>query len=138
MLVMNVHFLAVLLVTVISMAIGWLWYSPVLFGKVWLKALGKTPADMAAMNKGSAMPLVLELLATFVKMYALAVFISSTSTTTAGGGVLVALWLWLGVVVTTNLSVVTFEGRSKGAYLVGIACQLVSLVIAGMVLAVWQ
>ena len=138
MLLDSVNIVMVLATTAVSMAIGWAWYSPLLFGKAWLKALGKTEAEMGAMNKGSSKPLVLELVATFVKMYVLTLFISAALTETIWDGALIALWLWLGLVVTTNFSVVAFEGRSRGAYLIGIACQLVTLVVAGMLLAVWQ
>ncbi len=130
--------MAVFVVTLVSMAIGWLWYSPVLFGKLWLRSLGKTDTEMAAMKQGAPRAMGLELLATFVKTYVLGQLISFALLDSAAQGALIALWLWLGFVVTTNLSSVTFEGRSKVAYLIGISCQLVSLVVAGMILAVWQ
>ncbi len=138
MFISSVNLLAVVVATIVSMAIGWLWYSPVLFGKAWLKALGRGEADVAAMKQGAPRAITLELVATLVKMYVLAGLVSFAFTDSAAQGALIGLWLWLGFVVTTNLSSVTFEGRSKVTYLIGITCQLVTLVVAGMILAVWQ
>jgi hypothetical protein len=134
----SVNLVAVLVVTLISMAIGWLWYSPVLFGKAWMSALGKAEADKDAMKKSAPYALTSELVATFVKMYVLAKLIAFAMVDAGSQAALIALWLWLGFVVTTNLSVVTFEGRSKTAYLISMASQAVIMVVAAVVLAMWQ
>jgi hypothetical protein len=42
----NVNPLAILAATVAAFVIGGLWYSPALFGKVWMPASGFTEADL--------------------------------------------------------------------------------------------
>ena len=37
---------AILAATVAGMLLGALWYSPLLFGKAWMRALGKTEAEV--------------------------------------------------------------------------------------------
>lgn len=36
----NINYLAVLIAAIVSMIVGGLWYSPILFGKMWTKAMG--------------------------------------------------------------------------------------------------
>ena len=41
----SVNWLAVIVGTVVSMALGTLWYGP-LFGKTWLRLIGKSPEEI--------------------------------------------------------------------------------------------
>ncbi len=47
----EINLLAVLGVSVLSFIIGWLWYSPFLFGNQWIKLSGITPKMAAEMKK---------------------------------------------------------------------------------------
>ena len=47
----NVNWLAVIVGAVLSFLLGWLWYSPMLFGKPWAKGVG------VALGSASAMPI---------------------------------------------------------------------------------
>lgn len=38
--------LAILLSAILAFALGWLWYSPKVFGNVWMEAIGKKPGDV--------------------------------------------------------------------------------------------
>lgn len=46
----NINFLAVLVSALASFAIGSLWYSPLLFGKAWQKAVGLTDEKIKSSN----------------------------------------------------------------------------------------
>lgn len=52
---MHINYLAVLVAAVLNMAIGALWYSPVLFAKPWMKAIGKSMKDMGKPGPGYAL-----------------------------------------------------------------------------------
>lgn len=52
MLIENVSWLAVLVGFVLSFMLGWLWYSPKMFGKPWAEGVGVDLAD------GSEMPVI--------------------------------------------------------------------------------
>lgn len=59
----NVNWLAVIVGFVLSFALGWLWYSPKLFGAKWAEGVG------AKMGDGSSMPMapmVLQAIGTFL------------------------------------------------------------------------
>lgn len=49
---MNVNFLAVLVASLATFPIGFIWYNPKVFGTAWLKEINKTPNDM---KRGTAL-----------------------------------------------------------------------------------
>lgn len=58
----NVNWLAVIVGTIVSFLIGWLWYSPMLFGKKWAEGSG------VELGSASSMPvaaMVTQLISTF-------------------------------------------------------------------------
>lgn len=58
----NVNWIAVAVGTVVSFLLGWLWYSPALFGKKWAAGVG---VDLGSASTIPAMALVTQLAATF-------------------------------------------------------------------------
>ncbi len=44
---MEIHILPVLVVALLSVAVGSIWYSPLLFGMVWVRSIGKTINEIA-------------------------------------------------------------------------------------------
>ena len=69
-LTVNVNWLAVGIGTVLSFVLGWLWYSPKLFGKKWADGSGIELADSSAMPVA---PLIFQLLATFLLAWLIAI-----------------------------------------------------------------
>jgi hypothetical protein len=59
----GVNWLAVIVGTVLSFILGWLWYSPVLFVKKWMEGINVKPNPGAKMPVG---PLVVQLIGTFL------------------------------------------------------------------------
>lgn len=51
-LIEGVSWIGVLVSFVLSFLLGWLWYSPILFGKKWAKGVG------VSMSEGSSMPVI--------------------------------------------------------------------------------
>src|SRR3989442_13985646 len=47
----NINLLAVLVAAVSTMVVGFLWYSPVLFAKPWMREMGYDPNDKARMEE---------------------------------------------------------------------------------------
>lgn len=60
------NFIAILVAALVPTVIGFLWYNPMLFGKVWQKATGLTEEDM----KGANMPVMMILGLVFAFMLA--------------------------------------------------------------------
>ena len=130
-----INYLAVLAATVLSNVLGMLWYGP-LFGKVWMKATGKSMADM---KKGGSpmMSMSLNAVAILVLAYVLAHFIQYAGAKTPVDGMIAGFWVWLGFVATTSLATYLFEGRNIKLYYIYMGYQLVSLLLMGALLAAW-
>jgi hypothetical protein len=76
LLIVNVNWVAVFVGTIASFALGWLWYSPKLFGTKWAQGIGITVQD------GSG-PTAQSLITQFVGTFLLAWVIGVTETTNA-------------------------------------------------------
>ena len=132
---LTINFWAVLVAAIIQMAIGALWYSPVLFAKPWMRALGKSDADMEEMRKGAGAGYAGSMIGALIAAYILAHFVAYaqgfTSDYSAWAGVIGGFWAWLGFVATTGLTSVLFEKRAWTLYFINIGYYLASFVAMG-------
>jgi hypothetical protein len=141
MVVIEVNFLAVLVSAVASFAIGSLWYSPILFGKMWMQHMGinsNDTAKMESMKKGRTKAMVGSFVGAFVMAYVLAYFIGFMNAATVAEGIQLGFWIWLGFVATILLNSVFYESRPWGLYLINASHYLVVLLVMGVILALWK
>jgi hypothetical protein len=131
----QINWLAVVAAAVSTFVVGGLWYSPILFGKVWLKANGFTEAQAQSFNKprafGGAFILALIMSAN------LAMFLADPTTTVSWGltaGALAGVgWVAAGFAV-----VALFENRSWSYLLVNGGYLIVAFVLMGAILGAWR
>lgn len=136
---MRINYPAVAASAVGYWVLGALWYSPLLFARPFIALKGYTPEQIAAMQtQGHAGEIGFALLTSLVLAYVLAHFVKFTGAETASSGALTGFWLWLGFVLTTNLSTVLFEARPLGLYLINNGYHLVAMLGMGALLAVWR
>ena len=133
----SINYLAVLVCGVIHMVLGALWYSPLLFGKLWMKVMGKSEEELKEMNQGVWKAYVFSFLGALVMAFVLAHVIDYAQADSIIDGLQGGFWVWLGFVVTTSMAGILFEGRPKGLYFIYNGYQLVSLLVIGVILAVW-
>lgn len=135
---MEINVLAVIVAAIVSMVIGSIWYSPLLFGNIWMKLsdikFSKDKKEQQAMMLRSY---GLGVVSSLVLAYVLARFIQLFEADTAAAGAEIAFWAWLGFIVTTQFGAVLWEGRSYKVFLIGAGNMLVTLVSMGVILAVW-
>jgi len=135
---MKIKYLAVLVAAIIHWVLGGVWYG-VIFAKKFIELIGWTPQQIQQMQEQeSPKELIIAFIMSIVLCYILAHFVRYTKATTAMGGAQVAFWLWLGFIVTTNISTVLFEMRPLGLFLIYIGYELVACIVAGVILAVWR
>lgn len=136
----HVNYIAILVTALISFLIGAVWYSPLLFGKWWVKAVGKSEEDL----KKSSQPITyaLTFIAWCIASYVLAVMISYAvdvfSTPAYLYGILTAFLCWFGFVAATSLIHSLFLQRSILLWLIDSGYILVALLISGAILADWR
>jgi Protein of unknown function (DUF1761) len=138
-----VNYLAVLVTGIVIFALGGLWYSPVLFVKKWLALQGRTEEQERAQAASANMPVmylsafITALITAWVMALVFAHFDRSIELSWAHG-VLFGFLFWLGFAATTSYATAIFSGKPKQLWLIDSMYNLVSFVIAGIILAVWR
>ena len=137
---MNISILGVIVASVASMILGSLWYSPVLFGKLWAKESGLSKAQLKKMHKKAGWTYGLTFLATIVLSVFMAYIIEYiyiyTDVKSLQLGAQLGFWMWLGFVATVSLGGVVYERKSIRVYLINNAYNLLSLMLIGALLSV--
>ncbi len=100
----HVNYVAVIVAAVAAFVLGWLWYSPLLFYKPWMRLRGMDPAAAMAGAKMPMGKLVIELLRCFVLAYIIARFVAHLGVSSWMGAVHFGFFVWLGfpVIILTG------------------------------------
>ena len=136
MISVDVNIVTVIIAAIVSFIVGWLWHSPLLFGRQWMKLSGKNPKEMDKKMDMSKMqmPMLMQFIAAIVMAYVLSHILNAYQTAGWSEALQGAFWLWLGFIATTSLNPVLWEGKSWNLWLFNNAYQLVSLIIMAFVL----
>jgi len=132
----HVNYLAILVVGIFSYLLGALWYSPVLFAKQWMNAIGKTEEDLK--GGASAMTYVITFVVWVISSYVLAVFIHYSGASSFGYGMLAGFLCWFGFYALLSLMMSLFEQKPKQLWLINASYVLVAFLISGGILAMWR
>ena len=81
-LLMNVNWTAVVVGAVLAFVLGWLWYSPKLFGSAWAKGSGIN-MDSEKKSKMEAAPMVAQAAGTFLMAWVIGITATTDSLTLA-------------------------------------------------------
>ena len=138
---MGVNLLAVLLAAVATMVVGFIWYSPMLFARPWTIAMGYDPDDKAKMDemRKSAGPLyAISMLASLLAAFILGKVIFGLTVDTALYGAKVGFGVWLGFVMTVQLTDMLFGKRPLKLFLINTGYQLVCYVAMGAIIGALQ
>lgn len=131
----EINYLAVLVVAVIYYVIGALWYSPALFGKTWLRLVGRTPEEL---QKGVTGSYVGSFIAALLMAYVLAHIISFARVETISAGLQGGFWCWVGFVATAQTTNALFSKKPWKVHLIDVGYHLVGLLVMGAILALWR
>ena len=96
------------------MILGMLWYSPLMFGPLWMKSIKITEKDM----KMHAGHMVGAALVGLTLTLTLAHFIDVLGVSCCRTAIEHALLLWLGFIATTKFSDVIWQGKAITTYLI--------------------
>lgn len=131
----QINWLAVLAAALSTFFIGGLWYSPILFGKTWMRANGFTEEQVAGFNKARAF--IGSFILALVMSANLAMFLADPTTTVVWGMTAGAL-AGIGWVAAGFGIVALFENRSWTYILVNGGYQIVAFVAMGAILGAWR
>jgi Protein of unknown function (DUF1761) len=126
-----INYLAVVVAAIAGFLTGAGWYT--LFGKAWLRGLGKAKGDM----KSTPLPFILSMFANLLMAYILAGVIGHVHVMTVRGGVISALFVWAGFVLTTTVVTQQFEGQRPLVTAIDVGHWLAVLVIMGAIIGMF-
>ncbi len=137
----SLNLLAVLVAAISTMVVGFLWYSPLLFAKPWMREMGYDPTDKARMEemKKSAGPAYGgSFLASLVSAFVLSLFLHWLRAESLHVGLMVGFHVWLGFVATVQLTGVLFMKQSMKLFGINTGYQLVCYLVMAAILVAWK
>lgn len=134
----DVNFVAVFIATIVSMVIGSLWFSPLLFGKLWIALSGKSQKELAGQKKRGMIHIwILAFVGAFITSYVLYHFTVLLSMETLADALLGAFWIWLGFIAPVQLGIVLWDGKPWKLFVLLAAYHLINLMVIAGVLVLW-
>ena len=135
----EVNYLAVSLAGLVSMPIGYIWYSPAFFAKPWMKYRGLKSSDLEG---GSPLPYILTLLASLITAYVLA-HVAVLSNSYFGHSFLqdtlsTAFWLWLGFTAARLLTHSLFDRDDWRLIAISLGYELVTIMAMGLIIGLMK
>ncbi|HSS20679.1 MAG TPA: DUF1761 domain-containing protein [Pyrinomonadaceae bacterium] len=131
----KINYLAVLLAAISSFVLGGLWYSPLLFGKAWMRANNLTDADLQSFSK--ARMFGWSFVFSLVMALNLAMFLAGPNTNASWGmaaGALTGLgWIAMAIGI-----IGVFENRSWAYIVINGAYMTVALTLMGLIIGAWR
>lgn len=122
-----VNYSAVLASAVVMFAVGALWYSPLLFSRLWMKEMGFTEASMKAMKMTPLRAMSINAVVTLISAYVLYHFVALFGVATLGDALGLGFWAWLGFMVPMAMYPYLWEGKSFTVALLSLGQTLVSV-----------
>ena len=123
---------AILLATVASFALGWLWYGP-LFGRAWLAALGKSVEEL----QPSPTPFIVSFVTALVTCVVLAAIMQGLGIANVAGGLALGLVTGIGFIATSMASDSAFCGWGAKLWGIQAGYRVVYSVIMGGIIGAW-
>lgn len=127
---------AVLVAIILNMVLGMLWYSPLMFGNLWLKLIGKTAEEISKEESSQAMKWAF--VPAVVSSLSLALILGFLNAQSALDGIIIATVVAVGFIGMSHLNLVLFESRSLKLTILNTGYSLASLILAGIVLSLWR
>ncbi len=132
----EVNYLAILLCGVIAMLLGTFWYSPFLFGKIWLESLDKSEEDLKKDFKPFK-TYTLTFISYLVMAFGLAQIMTFMDAYSVPEGIRVAFLCWVGFTVAPMLVNSLFEGKKIKLLGVDTGYHLIVMLVFGTILGAW-
>ena len=132
-----VNYPAVGISAIASMVVGFLWYSPMLFGTPWMKLSGLDDKKMKAAQKDMPKTYGISFVASLITAYVIATLVNSMLVSSLSDGLALGTVLWLGFVATTMVTGVLFQKMPWALFLINSGCQLASILAMSAILTVW-
>ncbi len=130
-----VNVIPLIVVAVAKSLVGFLWYSPALFGKLFVKLAA---CDEKKLMKNFPRAIIVDVIANFIMAFVLVHAVVYAQATAFPAGLAVGFFNWIGFVAVAMLFSVNFEQRPLRLFLLNSGFQLITIALMGAVLAIWK
>jgi hypothetical protein len=137
----HLNWLAILVAAISTMIIGFVWYSPLLFAKPWMREMGYDPNDKAKtqeMQKSAGRAYAGSFVASLISAFTLALILHGLRTGDLHFGLMASFHIWLGFVATVQFTGALFMKQSMKLFGINTGYQLVCYLIMGAILSAWR
>jgi len=138
---MQLNYLAILVCSLLSLALGFLWYGP-LFGKIWMEISGMNTLDevrKSEMQKNAWKLYSTQIIMSFFQIFIIDYYLVVLE---KAGGIQNVFWFWLAFIVPTVAGSVMWGSDSKKVswqkFLIQAGYQLVLFLMFGFILGFWK
>lgn len=135
----ELNYKAIVAVSIVAYILGGLWYSPALFENAWMSAHGYDRSQVdAILDALVPFGFISSFLAYVVTSVVTALFCRALGAENAVEGAVAGFTLWFGFAASLGLMVNLFSTNSLNAWVIDSTFQLVFLVGAGAIFAMWR
>ncbi|MBI5019257.1 DUF1761 domain-containing protein [Candidatus Gottesmanbacteria bacterium] len=129
-----VDYFSVLLAALAGMVVGFVWYSPLLFAKPWMRYAKIDAKKLKESQKKMGKTYVMSFITTVVTAFILALLLNASLVITMTEGLMLGGVVWLGFVATTMFTGVLFSEMPMGLFLINSGYQLASILVMSAIL----
>ena len=131
----GVNYVAVVVAAVIAVVIGFVYYSPQLFGNRWMSYLGTTRAQL-----GNPEPLGMAagIAGALLNSWVLALLALNLGGKTIGDGAMLGVLCWLGFMATLTAAEVGFLKQPWALWVLNNAHNLIVQIVMGAIVTAWR
>lgn len=134
----HVNHLAILVAAVSVFVLGWLWYSPLLFFKPWMRLRGMDPVAAMAGAKMPGGKLLIELARCLVLAYVVGRLVTILGVSSWLGAVHFGLLLWLGFPVILLTGSVLWENIPWRVAAIHAGDWFVKMLVIPIIVSLWH
>jgi hypothetical protein len=134
----SIHIVPVIISAVVAFALGFMWYSPLLFGKTWMKEVGMTPESQDVNKPKNYLVMALPLITSLATAYILAALFNSLIITSLFQVIVLVVSMWIAFVLPVSLYAVIFNNKSWTLFSIDSGFYLLSIFISSLVIFFYQ
>ena len=134
----SIRWLPVLAAAAAAFALGAVWYSPLLFGKAWLKAHAYTDEKIAAMRATAPRAYAVTFLCYIVVGAAMSVLLQRVGVVSGLTGIKLGALLGIGIAAPLGLTANLYSDAPLSAWGIDAGHQIALLTLMGAILASWR
>jgi len=134
----GVNLLSVFLAALVSMVVGFVYYSPMVLGKPWMKEMGLSSENLKKaqkeMGKLYGLSFVLAMVSAYILSHVMAFSMNFYGYGAVMTGLTSGFWMWLGFVMPSQATDQIFGGKNWKLLAINTGYQLTSLLAMGLTL----